>query len=302
MASVESLSGVAVFVAAARAGSFTEAGERLGITKSAVGKGVAKLEERLGFKLFHRTTRITKLTADGEAYFAACAGALDEIAAAESALSSRNQVLSGRVHVDMPVAFGRRVLLPLLLEIVRPHPALTLTMTFTDATTDLFAEDIDVAIRFGALEDATHLTARLLATQRRVLCASPEYLRTHGVPRSIGDLRAHRGVVGSANGPPLTWVVKEGGSMKRVTPPATHRLSDGEALVEAAAGGLGICQMPISLVRHHLERGLLVSILDELSTVPIQVHAVWRREAHLRPRVRHVVDRLVEYAAEGRLS
>lgn len=115
------LSGVCVFVAAARADNFTQAAERIGLTKSSVGKTIARLELRLGIKLFHRTTRLTRLTADGEAYLAACTSALDEITAAQAALSSSNRVLSGRT-----VAFGRRVLLPALIEITRPHPGLGL--------------------------------------------------------------------------------------------------------------------------------------------------------------------------------
>ncbi len=110
MSDLDPLAGVTVFVTAARAGSFTSAAERLGVTKSAVGKSVARLEERLGFKLFHRTARTTRLTTDGEAYFAACSSALDEIASTEAALTSGTEVLRGRLHVDMPVAFGRRAI------------------------------------------------------------------------------------------------------------------------------------------------------------------------------------------------
>jgi DNA-binding transcriptional LysR family regulator len=178
------LSGVAVFVAAARARTFTDAADRLGLTKSAVGKSVARLEDRLGFKLFHRTTRLTRLTADGEAYLAACTAAIEEVSAAQAALSSKIQILSGRLHIDMPVAFGRRVLLPALIEITRPHPDLSLTLTFTDATSDLLRDDVDLAIRFGALRDSSDLVARHLVTQDRVICASPAYLRTHGDGRS----------------------------------------------------------------------------------------------------------------------
>lgn len=302
MAELDPLAGVTVFVTAARSGSFTQAAERLGITKSAVGKSIARLEERLGIKLFHRTTRLSKLTHDGEAYFQACAGAVDEVAAAEAALTARTQVLSGRVRIDMPVAFGRRVLLPILFEISRPHPALALTLTFTDATIDPLREDVDLVIRFGALKDSSHLIARHLVDQDRVICAAPGYLREHGCPMILDDLSTHRGVVGSPKGPPLTWTVRQDGVVKRIVPPATHQLSDGEAMLDAAVGGFGIVQLPSSLVRGHLENGTLVSILSDHSTVPIEVHAVWPRQAHLSPRVRYVVDQLVAHAANGRLS
>ena len=295
------LSGVAVFVAAARAGTFTEAAKRMSLTKSAVGKTIGRLEDRLGFKLFHRTTRFTKLTADGEAYLAACIHAMEEITAAQAALSSSNQILSGRLHIDMPVAFGRRVLLPALIEITRPHPGLSLTLTFTEATSDLLKDDVDLAIRFGTLPNSSDLVARHLVTQERVICASPGYLRAHGVPRTLADVRAHRCIVGSAKGPPQAWFVIDGGIEKRFAPPPTHRLSDGQAMVDAAIGGLGLIQMPASLVREPLAAGALQAVLPSTS-VGVEVHAVWPRQRQLNPRVRHVVDQLVGFATQGRLD
>lgn len=296
------LSGVTVFVYAARAGSFTLAAERLGITKSAVGKTIAKLEERLGFKLFHRTTRLLRLTADGEAYLTACGAALDDVAAAQDALSSGSRVLSGRLRIDMPIAFGRKVLLPLLIEIIRPHAGLKLSLNFTDATSDLLMEDADLAIRFGALKDSSNLIARHLAYQERIICASPDYLRVHGTPRDLADLGAHACILGAAKGPPLAWFVREEGVEKRFLPPATHQFGDGEAMVEAARAGLGLCQVPVSMVRGLLERGELVRVLAAQSGVSVEIHAVWPRQKQLSPRVRYVVDQLVARAAAGDLD
>ena len=296
------LAGIAVFTAAARAGTFTEAGRRLGLTKSAVGKTIARLEERLGFKLFHRTTRLTKLTVDGEAYLAACLKAIEEVSAAQAVLSSNHPILRGRLHIDMPLAFGRRVLLPLLIEITGPHPDLSLTLTFTDATSDLLQDDVDLAIRFGAMTDSSELVARRLVTQERVICASPEYLRLHGEPTTLDEVAHHRCIVGSLKGPPQVWTVSIDGTEKRFSPPATHRLSDGEAMVDAAIGGLGLAQCAMSLVRGPLANGSLRQILRAYSTVGVEVHAVWPRQRHLSPRVRYVIDQLVTSASLGRLD
>lgn len=298
----DSLSGVAVFVAAAAAENFTQAADRLGLTKSSVGKTVARLEQRLGVKLFHRTTRLTRLTADGEAYLAACTRALDEISSAQMALSSGNRVLSGPVHIDMPVAFGRRVLLPALIDITRPHPGLSLRLTFTDATSDLLHDDVDIAIRFGALKDTPHLVARHLVTQARVICAAPAYLQACGEPGSLKEIAAHRCVVGASKGPPLVWHVKEGGVEKRVTPPATHQLSDAEAMVDAVVSGLGIAQFPVSLVREHLDKGRLQPVLKAYSSTGVDIHLLWPRRAQLSPRVRYIVDALLADAAKGRFD
>lgn len=294
--------GVALFVAAARAGSFTKAGEKLGLTKSAVGKAIARLEERLGFKLFHRTTRLSRLTADGEAYLTACVAAMNEVTAAQTALSSNNQVLSGRLHIDMPVAFGRRVMLPVLMDIARPHPDIHFTLTFTDATSDLLRDDVDLAIRFGALSDSSHLVARLLVVQQRVICASPGYLRERGTPKTLADVSGHRCVVGTPNGPPLAWFVREGHAETKFTPPATHQLSDGEAMVGAAVAGMGLVQLPLSLVREQLATGRLQEVLSERAGKGVEVHAVWPHRGQLSPRLRYVVDKLIESAAQGRLD
>jgi len=296
------LAGITVFVTAAHSDHFTQAADRLGLTKSAVGKSIARLEQRLGVKLFHRTTRLTRLTADGEAYLAACTSAMEEITAAQAALSSSNQVLKGRVHIDMPVAFGRRVVLPALVDIARPHPGLQLSLTFTDATSDLLAEDVDIAIRFGTLKDTGQLVARRLASQPRVICASPDYLREHGEPTRLAEIAAHRCVVGALRGPPMVWYIQDQGVEKRITPPATHQISDGEAMVDAAMQGLGLAQLPISMVRDPVGDGRLRLVLHQYAGSQIDIHAIWPKRAHLSPRVRYIVDGLVACAAQGRFD
>ncbi len=302
MTQPDPLSGISVFVTAARSDNFTQAAEKLGLTKSSVGKTIARIENTLAVRLFHRTTRLTRLTADGEAYLAACLKAMDEITAAQAALSSGNRILSGPVHIDMPVAFGRRVLLPALIDITRPHPGLSLHLTFTDATSDLLHDDVDIAVRFGALEDTSHLVARHLVTQARVICAAPAYLRTYGKPLKPKDIAAHRCVVGATKGPPLVWFLKDDGVEKRMKPPATHQVSDGEAMVDAVVGGLGIAQFPISLVRAQLDDGRLERVLESYSPAGVDIHLLWPKRAQLSPRVRYIVDELLACAAKGRFD
>ncbi len=163
---------------------------------------------------------------DGEAYFAACSVALDEIEAAQASLTSGSQVIGGRIRIDMPVAFGRRILLPILLEIARPHPGLSLTLSFTDAIVDPLHDDVDLVIRFGSLPDTHGLVARKLMSQKLVICESPAYLGEHGVPGSLADLADHSNIVGMRRGPPATWLVQENGITKREAPTPTHQMSD----------------------------------------------------------------------------
>jgi DNA-binding transcriptional LysR family regulator len=302
MAQVDTFSGILIFVTAAKSRSFTDASEQLGLTKSAVGKAIAKLEDRLGAQLFHRTTRSISLTADGEAYFAACASALDEISAAETVLGPGQQRPVGRLRIDMPGVFGRRVIVPILLDIGRKHPDLQFTMTFSDYLIDPIEEGVDLVIRFGEVQSSSGLVARRLTRQRMVITASPQYLTERGTPKNVEELDRHACIVGYRRGLPLSWRITRNGESLRISPPSTHQISDGDPIIAAALAGLGCCQMPMFMVREHLESGRLIEILHDVSTEIIDVHAVWPKVGHLRPKVRHVVDTLLEIAANGGLD
>lgn len=303
MNSPENLTGIATFVTTARSSSFTQAAERLGVSKSAVGKSIASLEARLGIKLFHRTTRKLTLTVDGEAYFVSCANALDEIGSAEAALKSGHHRPSGRLRIDMPASFGRRVLLPVLLNIAEIYPDLQLTATFTDHLVDPIEEGVDLTIRFGELKDSTGLVARQLTRQKLVMCAAPRYLMEHGEPLTLDDLNEHQCILGYRRGQPLGWNVSDaGGSALHITPPATHQFDDGDAILSAALAGRGICQLPLSMVRESLGNDRLQAVLVRYSGQDVSVHAVWPSTRHLLPKVRFVVDELVRRSAAGALD
>lgn len=299
---IESLNGIVTFVMAARASSFTQAAEKLGVSKSAVGKAVARLEERLGVKLFHRTTRRITLTADGEAFFTTCAAAVDEITAVESSLGADSKAPSGRIKIDMPVVFGRRIVLPLLLEIASEYPDLRLVLSFNDNLVDPIEEGVDLMIRFGELKDPAGVIARQLLTQRWAICASPDYLRQHGTPTSLDEVASHRCIVGLRQGQPLAWHISQNGSASRFAPPATHQISDGEAMIDAALAGLGLCQMPYSLLRKHVEGGRLLTLLDAYTDKDVPVYLIWPTGLRLRPKARYLIDILLEMAKAGRFD
>jgi DNA-binding transcriptional LysR family regulator len=304
MAQAEQLGGIAIFVAAARAGSFTAAAERLGITKSAVGKSIARLEQRLAIKLFHRTTRKIALTVDGAAYFASCAQALDGLLEAELALQNGHSAPSGRLRIDMPAAFGRGVILPILSDIAQLYPALTLTLTFTDNLVDPIEEGIDLLIRFGEIKDSSGLVATRLSTQREIICASPAYLaRKGGAPQSISDLQHHDCIVGYRRHTAMKWrVIDAQGQSVSFAPPSTYEVGDGDAVLAMALAGCGLCQLTSFLVRPALQSGALVSVLDPFSTCQTGIYAVWPQTRHLLPKLRCVIDALKWKAAQGFLS
>lgn len=301
MSSSDSFAGIHTFVTTAKCASFTEAADRLDISKSAVGKAIARLEQRLGVMLFHRTTRRLSLTADGEAYLAACSGALDEIRDVENCLTSKAHEPSGQLRVDMPVALGRKMILPITLAIGQRYPGLTFTLTFNDHLIDPVEEGVDLVIRFGDPGDHQGLIARSLTRQRLIICAAPAYLQARGTPHSLEEIDQHACIVTYRRGQPLGWRVMRDGQAARIVPPATHQIGDGAAMIDVALAGLGLCQMPLCVVQEHLEAGRLVSVLETFEPAPVTVYALWPKTAHLRPKVRCLIDTLLEMGESGKL-
>lgn len=187
----DSFEGVAVFVETVEAGGFARAGDRLALSRSAVGKAIARLEARLGIKLFHRTTRVLTLTEEGQAYYARCKRALDELHAGEAFLESgRNEVI-GVLRVSMPVLFGRYCVAPILTEMAREHSRLELDLCFSDLVVDIIGEGYDLAIRNGPITAGSGLRMRKLISQQKVICAAPGYLARRGTPTDMAALASH---------------------------------------------------------------------------------------------------------------
>lgn len=182
MRKTDNLGGITAFVTTAQQGSFTAAAEQLGLTKSAVGKSVSRLEARLGLTLFQRSTRRLSLTPDGEAFLSRCQQAIDILEQAEAELTSHVIHPSGRLRVDLPSAFGRQRVLPLLLAITQRYPELSLTVTFSERFVDLIEEGIDLVVRIGELADSSGLVARRLTTQKLVICG-PRPIWRHSASR-----------------------------------------------------------------------------------------------------------------------
>lgn len=303
MSQIDQLGGIVAFVETAKVLSFTAAADKLGITKSAVGKSVARLEDRLGTKLLHRTTRKLTLTPDGAAYFESCRQALHEIGSAENALIERSQNLAGRLRIDAPAAWGRKILVPILARITKAHPGLTLSISLTDRIIDPIEEGVDLAIRFGETRDTNDLVVRKLTQQTATIVASPEYLALRGAPQTVDDIQKHDCIVGFRRDIPNTWRVRTSdGTMSRITPPAVHEIGDGAAIIDAAVAGLGLAQMPHSLISEQIADGRLVRVLEPFSDVVVDVFAVWPANKHLLPRVRHVVQVLVDEGRRGGLG
>ncbi|MFM2481247.1 LysR family transcriptional regulator [Celerinatantimonas sp. YJH-8] len=290
-------SGVIEYVETLKAGSFTAAGERLGLTGSAVGKSITRLEKKLGTKLLHRTTRSLTPTPEGQRYFEGWIAILDEIDSLEQGVVAGSIQVSGSLNVHLPAAFGRRHVMPLLLDLTRKYPNLDLTVAFSERRINLIDEGVDLVVRIGTLEDDADLIARRLGQQRLVVCASPDYLKKKGTPKLVTELTEHDCIVGEQRSSQPAWLFRRsnGESFSQIVH-GRYRFSDGDAMLSAVLDGMGISQLPTWLINEHLATGALVTVLNEYAGAEMPIYAVWPRSRYLKPRQRVVINALVENA------
>ncbi len=295
----ERLQGIEVFVAAAESGSFARAATRLHLTRSAVGKSIARLESRLGLRLFHRTTRHQSLSDEGQRYYERARRALDELDAADDALRAGRQEAAGRVRVTMPELLGRRCVAPLLLGLAQRHPGLELRLQFSDHRLNLFEEGLDLALRSGPLEDSSNLAARLVGHQRMGVYAAPSYLATRprpANPQELIEARAQHSFLNYANeGWAQPWRFSDGTERSLAfDAPARFACNSLEVTALAAAEGLGLARLPSWLAAPALAAGSLVRVFDEPQPFSFALHVLWPRVLVMPSRLRLVIDALVQ--------
>jgi DNA-binding transcriptional LysR family regulator len=295
MNSTERLKGLETFVAVAEAGSFTAAAERLHLTKSAVGKAIARLEERLKKRLFERTTRRLEMTDAGEAFYKTCVKVLDELEIAERVMAADELVPSGRLRVDLPATFGRLQAFSSLLAFAEKHRQVMPHVSFTDRFVDVVEDGLDVVVRIGG-DDTWPATVghRYLGHEELIFCAAPAYLAAHGEPRGVDDLldrRAHdRVLYGKADGSTSPWLIKDGARpLVRQHVDGRIVLGQAEAQVAAVEAGLGIAQLATWLVEEQIRDGRLRKILPRLATEGLPLHVVWQRSRQHAPKVQALI-------------
>jgi DNA-binding transcriptional LysR family regulator len=293
----ERLKGIDVFVAVAAAGSFTLAAERLSLTSSAVGKAIARLETRLGTRLFERTTRRLWLSDAGLAFHRVCVRVLDELESAERVLAAEADAPSGRLRVDLPTTFGRLCAMGPLCDFAQHHPAVQPHVSFTDRFVDLVDEGIDVAVRIGSPPTwPLNLGQRLLGTERLVFCASPDYLTRRGTPRSLDELAEHDAIsYGRADGSVSPWLIPVAdGPPERRSVDSRFVAGHAEAQLDVVVAGLGVAQLATWLVDAHLKAGRLLPILEAHAVDGLPLHLVWPVNKQLLPKVDALVKHLTQ--------
>jgi DNA-binding transcriptional LysR family regulator len=301
MTTSDPFSGITAFVTAAHCQSFSEAARQLKQSPSAVSKGVSRLENELGVKLFHRSPRLVSLTPDGEAFFDRCKDLITTAVDARSVVSNQNAMGKGHLRVCLPISFGQTVVAPALNSWLASHPELTLEIVLSDNWVDIVQERFDAAIRFNDVPDS-RLIAHKLTKPEFITVASPSYLENFGQPKTVSELKQHRclGYVDKYTNQIRPWlfqtVAKEKTKQLRHVP-APHISSDqGSFLLNLASSGAGIMHGPKYLLKHAIEQKSLQPVLtNHDSTGPkwFLVHAQ-QRQASLK--LQHFVRFIKELA------
>ena len=286
---MDSLGSLNAFVRAAETRSFTVAGRQLGVSSSAIGKSVARMEERLGVRLFHRSTRSITLTAEGALFLDRCRRIFSEIEAAELELSQTHEAPRGTLRVGLPLV--GMLMIPTLAAFMRTYPEIMLDLDFSDRIIDVIEEGFDAVVRFADAGD-TRLMSRALGTYRRRLVAAPAYLAAKGVPKTPDDLKAHACLHHRF---PTSrrfeqWPLPPEQAGVEIELPKTAVASTLEPLIYMAEQGLGIAYLPDLAIGRQLREGLLVTVLDDYTDRSGPLRVLWPSSRHLAPKLRAFVD------------
>ena len=290
---MDALSGIAFFVQAADTRSFSAAGRMLGVSASAVGKSICRLETRLGVRLFHRSTRSITLTAEGALFLERCRRILCEVEAAELELSETWQSPRGRLRVSLPQVDA--LVMPALTAFMQRYPAITLDLDFSDRLVDVIEEGFDVVMRTGEPADS-RLVSRVLGSFALQLVAAPGYLAARGPPLQPADLAAHACLQHRfpSNGKLEAWPLRAEPGAAAWSLPTSMVCTTTSALMEAAIAGLGITCLPDFMVRDAIARGQLLTVLDAHVVHEGCFRLLWPSSKQLAPKLRVFIDCMAE--------
>lgn len=281
-----------LFIELAKTSNFSRAGRELGLSPAVTSAHINKLETSLGVRLLHRTTRSVTLTEDGQNFLPHAEDVLASIEAAGASVGAGQASVSGRLRVTAPASFGRMHLMPALKDFLDRYPDLSIDFRFSDTIVDLVEGGFDIAIRNAPLKDST-LIARKLASDKRIICASPEYLDLYGAPKHPRELTGHQclNLYGLE-----TWPFYDNNETLRIKTSGRARFDNGEALRIACVDGLGIAIASPWSVYKELKQGQLQEILADFPmALDPAIWAVYPSSRQLAPKVRAFIDYFSEY-------
>lgn len=287
---MDTVAGIRLFIRVVETGSFSKASASVGLTQPTATKHVAALEARLGARLLHRSTRGVTPTELGAAYYDKCKGIVREIDEADNLAALMQARLGGTLRISTSVAFGRRVMTPLVLAFMRQHPQLQVELSFEDRYVNLVEQGIDVAVRMGRLADS-QLGARYLGTNPWLLAASPGYLAEHGRPRKPAELARHAALVYSSVQGDDRWLFTGAdGQPESVPVKGPLRSNNLSALLAAARAGLGVVVLPWYVAQESVKTGALVPLLERWALPAQEMHAVFPSPKLVPAKVKSLCD------------
>jgi DNA-binding transcriptional LysR family regulator len=291
---------IEAFVSAVEKGSLAKAALQHGVTAAMLGRRIDALESRLGVKLLHRTTRQLVLTEQGALFLDSCHRILTDLEFAEKGVSEGRHKATGSLSVFAPAAFGRKHVAPHARAFLAAHPGVQINFNLTTHQIDLLRERYDVAIRIGRDIDPSFVAVKL-APNRRVVCGSPQYFKSHGVPRTPDDLLDHNCL--AFNAPPehaTRWRFVVDGKVHAVRASGNIGCNDGELLTQWAREGLGLAWRSTWEIQRYLDSGELVTVLDAYAPPNYHIMAVYPQQIHVPAKVRFFIDELRSvYARPG---
>jgi len=275
-------------------GGFTDAARKMGISKSAVSKHVSSLETRLGARLLNRTTRRVSPTEIGLAYYDRARRVLNDAGEADALVTAMQSAPSGMLRVSVATDFGVNHLSPILGGFLHEYPDITVNMVLNNRFVELISEGFDMAIRVGELEDSSLRARKLTETTKRMI-ASPDYFKKFGRPQKIDDLNDHKLLHYSNQAAGNVWkITAPSGEKRQVRTAGSLTVNDGQSLLNAAVGGLGIAYLPSFLYADYLREGLLEDAIPDLPVETQGIYAVYPPGRYTQPKVRAFIDFLVD--------
>lgn len=290
---------IAAFVAAVKTGSFTAAATALGLTRSAIGKSVVRLEARFGVRLLNRTTRQLSLTDEGRVMYERCRQILEDLEDVDATMAMRRSKPTGTLRLTAPLSFGQRHVLPLLDIYLKQWPELRADIAFTDRFVDLVDEGFDIAIRIGEPKDDSAILTRTIGTQRFLTCASPDYLARRGTPLTPQALHEHDIITLRSTDRPRAWHFDTPDGHYVFDARGRLSIDSSEAMRAAALAGFGIVQLPTYITGDALRSGDLVPVLEPFVPAPDPIRILYPSKRHLSPKIRAFIDLLVAHWKDG---
>lgn len=281
------------FAAVVDCGSFVQAADALDMSKPAVSRHVAELEQRLGVRLLQRTTRKLSLTEEGRLFYGRCKAVLADVEVAEDEITAKSIAVKGLIKVNVPVSFGLLELAPLWPDFMTKYPDVELDITLADRIVDLVEEGYDLAVRIARLPNSS-LVSRKLASTRMVLCASPGYLKKHGTPKHPCELAEHTVLSYSLLATGDQWDFEDPEGKVSVTVKPVMRTNSGDTCIAAARKSKGVILQPSFMVSADLRSGALVELMPQYRSIEFGIFAVYPTRQHVSPKVRAMIDFLAK--------